>query len=290
MKYKFEISDIKKGIGICVGALVYAFGMNVFIVPRGLYSSGILGLAQVFRTIAETNLDITFGFDISGIISFVLNIPLMIFTYKTVGKGFIVKTAFCLAVQSLLLSVIPISEVITDPLTCSIIGGILCGFGIGLMLRNGGSSGGVDIIGMYYAKKSRYSVGAISMFVNIFVYAAAFMLIRDIERIIYTLIFAGISMIALDRMHIQNINCEVLIVSKQHDSAIQQALMNEMRRGVSYWEGFGAYTGEASRVLYIVVSKYELTRLKKIVNRIDPKAFIAIKSGIEVSGNFEKRL
>lgn len=290
MKFKIDVSDIKKGIGVFVGALIYAFGMNVFIVPRGLYSSGVLGLAQIFRTIIENRFGFLFGFDISGIISFVLNIPLLMFAYKTVGKSFIIKTTFCVAMQAILLSIIPINEVISDPLTSTIIGGILCGFGIGLTLRNGGSSGGVDIIGMYFSKKSSYSVGAVSFFVNIFVYAGAFLLMQDIEKIIYTLIFAGISTIALDKMHIQNINSEVLIFSKQHDSAIQKALLTEMRRGASYWEGFGAYTGEPNRVLYIVVSKYELGRLKKIVKSIDPNAFVAIKSGIEVAGNFEKRL
>lgn len=290
MKFKIDFSDIKKGVGVFIGALIYAFGMNVFIVPRGLYSSGLLGFAQIIRTLIENNTSYTFGFDISGIISFVLNIPLMFLAYKTVGKAFIFKTAFCVAIQAILLSIIPIDEVIADPLTSTIIGGILCGFGIGLTLRNGGSSGGVDIIGMYYSKKSSYSVGAVSLFVNVFVYGFAFIMMQDIEKIIYALIFAGISTIALDKMHIQNINSEVLIFSKQHDSAIQNALLKEMRRGASYWEGFGAYTGEPNRVLYIVVSKYELGRLKKIVKSIDPNAFVAIKSGIEVEGNFEKRL
>ena len=104
------------------------------------------------------------------------------------------------------------------------------------------------------------------------------------------MIFAAISMFALDKMHIQNINSEVIIFSKHNDSEIQNALMKEMRRGVSYWEGFGAYTGDKNRILYIVVSEYELPHLKKIVNAIDPKAFIAVKSGIEVCGNFERRL
>ena len=113
---------------------------------------------------------------------------------------------------------------------------------------------------------------------------------NDIEKIIYTLIYAGISMIALDRMHIQNINSEVIIISQKNNAEIQEALMKEMRRGVSYWDGYGAYTGEGRRVIYIVVSKYELPNLHKIVARIDPKAFISVKNGVVITGNFEKRL
>lgn len=290
MKIKTEYSDIVKGTGVFFGALIYALGMNFFIVPEGLYTSGLLGMAQVFRTLLEVNFGFEFLFDISGIISFVLNIPLMFFAYKSVGKRFILKTLFCIAVQTVFLSVIPIRSVIDDSLTACIVGGIICGFGIGLSLRNGGSSGGVDIIGMYYAKKSAFSVGKVSMIINVFVFACAFLVIKDIQRIIYTLIYAAISTIALDRMHIQNINSEVIIISKQKDAEIQTAIMNEMHRGVSFWEGYGAYTGEKNRVIYIIVSQYEISHLKRIVKKIDPNAFIAIKSGIEINGNFEKRL
>ena len=290
MKEFFNKKDIVKAIYIIVAAAIYALGMNVFIVPLGLYSSGVLGLAQILRTVSEQYFGMNFGFDISGIISFVLNVPLFIFAYKTVGKSFIVKTVFCVASQSILLSVVPVSQVIDDPLTSAIIGGILCGFGIGLTFQNGGSSGGVDIIGMYFAKKSTYSVGKISLMVNVVVFAGAFFLMKDIEKIIYTLIFAAISMIALDRMHTQNINCEVMIFTKHNDDEIQNTLMREMRRGVSYWNGYGAYTGENNRVLFIVVSKYELSHLKKLVAKIDPQAFIRVNNGIDIYGNFEKRL
>ncbi len=290
MKEFFNKKDIVKAMYIIVAAGIYALGMNVFIVPLGLYSSGVLGLAQILRTVSEQYFGMNFGFDISGIISFVLNVPLFVFAYKTVGKSFIVKTVFCVASQSILLSVVPISQVIDDPLTSAIIGGILCGFGIGLTFQNGGSSGGVDIIGMYFAKKSTYSVGKISLMVNVVVFAGAFFLMKDIEKIIYTLIFAAISMIALDRMHTQNINCEVMIFTKHNDDEIQNTLMREMRRGVSYWNGYGAYTGENNRVLFIVVSKYELSHLKKLVAKIDPQAFIRVNNGIDIYGNFEKRL
>lgn len=291
MKTKITKNDLSKIAMIIVGSVVYTFGINIFIVPAGLYNGGFLGIAQILRTVAVDFLGLEFGFDISGIISFGLNIPLVFITYKTVGKQFIAKTMFCIAFQSVLLSVLPIpSEMLVDDLTSSIIGGLLCGFGVGLMLRNGGSSGGIDVLGMYYAQKSKFSVGRLSLLINIFVYGAAFFLMQDIPKIIYTLIFAGINTIAVDRMHFQNISSEVIIISKHNDAEIQNAIIHEMRRGVSYWDGYGAFTGESSRVLYTVVSKYELPKLKKVVARIDPKAFVSVKDGIAVSGNFEKRL
>ena len=290
MKDLLNKNEIMKSFYILIASAIYAVGMNGFIVPLGLYSSGVLGLAQILRTLTERTFDFNFGFDIAGIIQFMLNVPIFIFAYKTVGKLFIAKTIFCVASQSIMLSIVPVNQVIHDPLTSAIIGGILCGFGIGLAFQNGGSSGGVDIIGMYFAKKSNHSVGKISLFVNVFVFAFAFCIMKDIEKIIYTLIFAGISMMALDRMHTQNINCEVMVFTKLNTDEMQKVLMQEMRRGVSYWNGFGAYTGEENRVLFIVVSKYELAQLRRIVSKIDPKAFIRVNNGIDIYGNFEKRL
>ena len=113
---------------------------------------------------------------------------------------------------------------------------------------------------------------------------------QDIEKIIYTLIFAGINTIALDRIHTRNINSEVLIISQHNNDDIQKAIMTELHRGVSYWNGYGAFTEEDRRVLFIIVSKYELPQLKKIVYRIDKNAFISVKNGISITGNFEKRL
>ncbi len=282
--------NIKRVIWIVVASFLYASAINLFIVPAGLYSGGFLGFSQILRTLAERYLDISFNFDISGIISFLMNIPLMLLTYKSIGKEFVIKTTACIALQSLLLSVIPIKQLVTDPLTSVIIGGIMFGTSIGLLLRNGGSSGGVDIVGMYITKKSSLSVGNVSLMIDIFVYACAFLLMMDVEKIIYTLIFAAINMIAIDRMHTQNINSEVIIISKQNHQELQDALMKKIRRGVSYWDGIGAYTQDGNRVFYVIVSKYELPQVKKVVLEIDPHAFISVKNGINVIGNFEKRL
>jgi len=100
--------NARKFFFILFGSLIYAAGMNLFVVPLGLYSGGILGIAQIIRTIIEIVFDLAFKFDISGIISFLLNVPLVIFAYFKIGKRFIKVTLFCIAIQSFLLSVIPI--------------------------------------------------------------------------------------------------------------------------------------------------------------------------------------
>ena len=287
---KINITSFKKVLMIMLASFVYAFSVNCFIVPMGFYSGGILGFSQVIRTVIERYTGFSFNFDISGIIAFFINIPLLLITYKSNGKEFSIKTMFCVSLQTLLLTLIPVTPLITDYLASAIIGGILCGSAIGILLKNGGSSGGVDIIGMYVTKKSQFSVGAVSLFIDIFVYLCAFVLMADVERIIFTLIYASVNMMSVDRQHAQNINSEVIIISKSHYIEIQNAIMHEMRRGVSYWDGYGAYTNEGCRVLFVIVSKYELQQLKKIVNKIDPSAFISVKNGVNVIGNYDKRL
>ena len=285
-------SDLYRLSLIIIGSCIYACGVNLFVVSVGLYNGGLLGFAQIIRTLLREYAGIDPGFDYAGIISFLLNIPVMLFTCKVIGKEIIIKTVFCIGFQAFLMSVIPVTEILSDqPLTSCLIGGILCGVGTGMVLSNGGSGGGTDLIGIFFAKKNKGSVGKITIIVNIFVYSGAFVVMHgDVVKMIYTLIFTVITNLMLDRMHSQNINCEVLVISKHDDAEIQNAIILEMRRGVSYWEGYGAFTGDNSRILYIVVSKYELAQLKKIVRRIDPNAFVAVKNGINVLGNFEKRL
>ena len=104
------------------------------------------------------------------------------------------------------------------------------------------------------------------------------------DSLIYTTVLA----IACDRLHVQNINISAMIFTKKE--GIEQAVMSEMGRGVTKWEGVGAYTNENSHILYIMISKYEVDQLKEIIHRVDPQAFIIFNEGSSVVGNFEKRL
>ncbi len=282
--------NIKKLFYVVLGSIIYSLGMNIFIVPLGLYSGGVLGIAQLIRTLISSSWDISADFDISGIISFILNIPLLIFAYYKISKTFIFKTLFCIALQSFLLSIIPITIIINDMLTSVIIGGIMCGGGIGILLRNGGSSGGVDIIGVYLTKKSSLSIGKVNLAIDAFVYICVFIVAQDLSRIIYTMLFSVITMLAIDNIHIQNINCEVLIITKSDREDIKYRILSELQRGASIWSGNGAYTNNDIKIIYTVVSKYELLQLKRIVYSVDSHAFMCVKSGVSINGYFEKRI
>ncbi len=274
------------------GNLIYCVGFNLLIVPMGFYSGGFMGMSQLAGLFLTEGLHLPIPpeANITGIIYFAINIPLMYLGYRVLGKEFAVKTLVMTGMMSAFLMAIPIPETpyVEDYLTASIIGGIVCGLGSGLVLRGRSSAGGQDIIGLCCAKKlPGFSVGKVTIIINIFVYGVC-MFLFDIEIVIYSLIYATVLSLAVDRGHIQNINTSVMIFTKK--IGISKAIMEQIGRGVTNWDGEGAYTNRTSYILFVMISKYEVAQLKKIVRNLDPNAFMIFTEGCSVEGNFEKRL
>ena len=236
------------------GGVLFAAGVNLFITPLDLYNGGFMGIAQLIRTLLTSVFHLSFGqTDIAGIVYFLINLPLLYLAWQKMGKGFFARTVFTVIVQTAALTLIPIPErsIIDDRLTSCIIGGLIAGFGSGL------------------------------------VYGVC-LLMFDLEIVIYSLIYGVIYAMACDRIHIQNINMSVMIFTKK--LGISKAIMEETGRGVTNWDGAGAYTNETSYILFVMISKYEVNQIRRIVQNIDPNAFMIFTEGCSVEGNFEKRL
>lgn len=275
-----------------MGSLLFALGVNLIIVPLGLYNGGFMGVAQLLRTffVEVCRIPIPSGIDMSGIIYFIINIPLFYMGLRILGKEFAVKTLITVTIQSIFLVVVPIpaAPIIEDFLTSCIIGGLIAGTGTGLVLRGRSSGGGQDIIGLCCAKKyPNFSVGRINIMMNILVYVICLFMF-NIEIVIYSLIYTTVLAMALDRVHIQNINTSVMIFTKK--LGISKAIIEQTGRGVTNWDGEGAYTNKTSYILFVMISKYEVGQIKRIVHGIDPDAFMIFTEGCAVEGNFEKRL
>jgi uncharacterized membrane-anchored protein YitT (DUF2179 family) len=289
----FSIKELGRTLAAVFGTLIFALAVNLLIVPAGVYSDGLMGICQVIRTVLVRYLHIDFGrYDIAGIIYYLINIPLFFVAYKSMGKLFFIKTMICTVSMTLFLLVVPIPSQLVirnDLLTTVLIGGIASGFGIGLILIMGGSSGGIDIVGLYYVKyKRRAGVGAVALAVNTVLYLACFLLF-DITTTVYSLIVAVASSITIDRLHAQNINVEVTIIAKSNPK-LQAELMERMGRGLSKWLITGAYSNESFEILYIILSKYEIGQLRQLVRKYDPEAFVVANEGVRVFGNFEKKV
>lgn len=275
------------------GSLLLAVAINLFVVPQQLYSSGLLGLCQVIRTLLDTKLGVRFdNFDLAGTLYLLANLPLLLLAYKVMGRTFVAKLALCTVSNSLFLSIIPIpaAPIIPDMLTSCLVGGILAGFSNGLVLTCGASCGGLDILGLYLSKKTKaFTVGRFSLAFNAVLYTLC-MVLFSAPTAIYSAIYTVFNALFVDRVHQQNITTQVLIVTKLRDLEPFWELGRKMDRGITYWSGHGAYTGDEVQILCICLSKYEIEPLQQEVQKIDPHAFFMLQEGVHTMGNFKRHL
>lgn len=290
---KFKPNELTSQLLYAVaGDLIYTLGFNLLIVPIALYSGGFMGISQLIHHFLTEIMGIYIpaSLNLTGILYYLINIPIFIFGYKIMGKAFILKSLFATTVLTVFLMVVPIptTPIVGDYLTACIIGGIICGYACGLMLRGRLTGGGQDVIGMCLTKLyPGFSVGKVNILINGMVYLVCFLLF-DVEIVIYSLIFATVQALVADKTHVQNINMTAMIFTKK--TGIAKAVMEEMGRGVTDWVGEGAYTQQETNILLIVISKYEMAQLKGIVHKVDPNAFMIFTEGCSVDGNFERRI
>ena len=160
----------KQYLMVILGSALFAASVNLLIVPLSLYSAGIVGIAQILRTLLVPLMPFAAGFDVAGIINLLLNIPLFLLAFRSISRGFFVKTVISIIVQTAVMSLVPIPSepILGDMLASCLIGGILGGLGVGLTLRSSGSCGGTDIIGFFLSKKNfPITVGQLSIGVNV---------------------------------------------------------------------------------------------------------------------------
>jgi len=224
---------------------------------------------------------------LTGVILLGLNLPLLLISYKAVNRKFMLKTIVSIAVITLALSFIPIRQLIPeldDLLTVCLVGGALAGFGAGLCLRAGGSSGGADILGVYISMKhNNFSVGRVGLIISLIVYGYA-LFTNPPLIMVYSVIFTLVYAFMMDHTHYQNVKINVMVITRNRE--ILPFITQEIQRGATYWNGKGAYTDTDFVVINTVVSKYELIRLRRGVLDLDPKAFFIENNAVNVTGYF----
>ena len=275
------------------GELITAAGINLFIVPLGLYSGGTLGVCQLIRTFLQSQLGLDLGtYDIAGILYLLTNIPILIFAYRVLGRGLAMRTIVCTAAYSVFASLIPVpaAPIVDDYLTACILGGILNGVGSGIVLTCGCSGGGLDAVGLCLGKLgSNVSVGRFSILFNAVLYTIC-LIVFNPEVAIYSVVYNFLTSIVLDRMHQQNVTVQALIFTREDESVLADFIIKQLGRSVTYWTGVGAYTKDNVHVLCVCLSKYEIEELLHMVHSVDPHAFLTVQEGIRVFGNFPKKL
>ena len=288
---KFHITK-REALQLLAGSIIYAAGVNLFVSPAGTYSGGVMGITQLLYTFAKGAFPVVATFPFISIVYYLLNVPLFFLAYNQLGMNFFVRTVICLTTESLFLSIIPVpNAMLVDTVsTSAILGGLCCGYGAGLIFLSRSSGGGMDVIGMVMTKKYQsFSIGKISMSVNAIIYLIC-ALTQDVSVALYSIIYAAVNSIVVDKVHAQNICSEITVYTKENPELLLDFITKTMGRSATYWDGTTAYGRDRNHVIYTVMSKYEVRRFENFLRHFDPHAFAVKSHGVAVEGNFKKKL
>ncbi|MDR7867316.1 MAG: YitT family protein [Sporomusaceae bacterium] len=271
---------VKKYVLLFFGSIVAAAGLEFFLIPNQIIDGGIVGISILLSHIA--------GFNIS-ILLVLLNLPFLYIGYMQIGKSFCLATLFSVVSLSGWVAVFhPIPELTQDFFLAATFGGVLVGIGVGLIIRYGGSLDGTEIVAIILDRKSGFSVGEIIMFFNVFILGSAG-LVFGWDKAMYSLVAYFVAFKVID-ITIEGLDESkgVMIVSDCAEE-IKTTLLARLGRGVTILHGEGGFSGDPKQVLFSVVTRLEIAKLKAIIDDIDPNAFVTIQDVHDVIGGRVKK-
>lgn len=268
---------LRQYLGIALGSVVTAVGLNMFLIPNKVAAGGVSGLATVLHYVV--------GYPV-GATMLALNIPLFLLSLKVLGTRFGINTLYGAAILSIAIDgTAPFTPVLTqDLLLSSLYGGVLSGIGMGLVFRFRGTTAGTDLAAAIINKLVGISVGQALLFVDFFVILSAGIAFKSPELSLYALISLFVTTQLIDLIQEGPSSAKAFVVMTVMPDKVAQAILAEMERGVTYLQGRGAYTGEVRETLLCVVSTSEVTALKDLIYHIDKSAFVIVADVHEVLG------
>ncbi|MEG2541312.1 MAG: YitT family protein, partial [Clostridia bacterium] len=269
---------------ILAGA-INATGVILLLYPAHVIDGGISGLSQFIAT--QTGLHIS-------IFLICLNVPLFFLGFRKMGIKFIIYSLTSICMYSLMSYLYQrvffignaIYELVhSDMLLCSIFGGVISGLGSGLTIRYGGAIDGVEVMAVMYAKKVGLSVGQFVMVFNMIVYVVASIIIKDLRVGCYSIVAYALGLQVVDFVVDGFDKGKACTIITKNADILATAISKELGRGITVIDSKGFYSHEENTMLYCVVNRFEIIKLKSLINSIDPKAFVAINDISEVLGN-----
>ncbi|MFJ7734893.1 YitT family protein [Lysinibacillus sp. NPDC097287] len=262
---------------IILASILVGFAYNFLLIPHEILSSGLSGIAIMLGLVTPVN---------TGVLNFLLNLPLLILGVMKLGKRFIGYTILSVVVLSVSLLVIPVYKLTNEPLLASLFGGVITGVGVAVIFRASGSSGGFDIVAMLLNKKRDLPLGALISGMNaVVVLISGFIFSWDAA--LYTLVSIYATGKVIDTIHTSHIKLTLMIVTSRGEE-VKKKLLSSLYRGVTIMDAEGAYTGERRKVLFTVITRYQLGEVKEMLKEVDPTAFVNITQTTEVIGMFDR--
>lgn len=271
---KYFLNILFKIIFLTLGPIIAAFALEGFLVPNNIIDGGIVGVSIIASFLTKYNL---------GMLIFVLNIPFMFLAFNKIGKKFVFQSFYAIFVLSMALNAFHNLKITDDLLLSTVFGGIVLGTGVGLVLKNDGSLDGTEIMSLVLSKRFGFSVGEIIMAFNIFIYGAAG-LVFGWDRAMYSILTYFIAYRVIDTV-LEGLNSAKSIrIISDHATEIGKELLENLEIGVTYLKGTGAYSGAEKTIIYCVVNRLEMAKIKDIIKQIDPQAFISVVDVHEAYG------
>ncbi len=275
--------ELKNVLWIIIGCLIYVIGLNLFLVPIGLYTTGLMGFAQILATVVSQLFDTS---NFTGEIYFLLNIPIILLGWFKVGKKFTMRTFLAVILISVFQIIVPNDiELVTDPLLATITSGVFIGTGIGITLKNGSSTGGTDIIALYISLFKGKSFGLYNLLLNIVVILGALLVTQDVTVCILMIVSLYTIGVVIDRIHNSNEKITLFIMTSHADD-VTTKLLEETSRGVTILDSRGGLTGRQNNTILVTIDKGQMYQALAAIREADPKAFINIMPVENVVGYF----
>lgn len=262
--------ELKDYVMIVVGLVIYSFGFCAFILPQNVVIGGYTGLASLFYY--------TLGIPVGPVI-FALNIISLLVAYKIVGKRFVLRSIFgafgLSAIVSIMQPLFPTAIVAPDnPMMNVMIGGILCGLGLGLSFVHNGSTGGTDIIAAMVNKRTNVSIGRMLLYADGLIIFSSMLIFHSIDNVVYGFLELLFATFMTDQVINTNRQAMQFLIISDKWEEIANAVVNDAHRGCTVFSGMGWFTKEDVKMLMVMCRKIEGVTVMRVVKSIDPYAFI----------------
>ncbi len=264
-------------------ALLYAIALNMFWHPASIYTGGITGFSQIVNTVFEK----WFGVSLSiSVIYYLMNLPFLIYGWRKMNKEIVIFTLISVTAASLAISIVPEIVLTKDPIICALFGGAIGGSSLGLALKNGIATGGLDIGIIVIRRKTGRSIGSISMVINgIIVIAAGYLF--GFPYAFYSLLSIIVSGRVTDFIFTKQQKMQALIITRQPEKVIAELKVRLLRGVTILNEAEGAYDHREKVVLLTVITRYEMSLLEEAIKEADNEAFVSISENVHTIGKFD---
>ena len=290
-KLKISIKNVLKEIRpinilmILVAGIINAFGVTMFLFPVKLYDSGISGLSMLLDQITPDYLSLS-------LFLIIINIPIFIFGLKRQGKTFTVYSIFAVTVYSLasfmIMDVLPVDVSFISPLAgsdlllCAVFGGVISGLGSGMTIRFGGAIDGIDVLSVVFAKRIGISIGTFVRLFNTLLYIICGIAIQSWILPLYSIVtyYVGSRTVDFITEGFDRAKCAMIVTVKANE--ISNALSENFDSSGTIVKAVGGYTKKDKEIIYFIVNRFQINKLKNIVHDIDESAFISLQEVADI--------